>query len=44
MQKQLWLACCTEHDKTYWKGGTYQQRVEADEALSRCVEKQGNLK
>ncbi len=40
-QNQLWLACCTEHDKTYWKGGTYQQRLDADEALKTCVEKQG---
>ena len=40
-QNQLWLSCCTEHDKTYWKGGTYQQRIDADEALRACVEKQG---
>jgi len=40
-QKQLWLVCCTEHDKTYWIGGTYQQRVDADEALRACVEEQG---
>ena len=40
-ENKLWLACCTEHDKTYWKGGTYQQRIVADEALRACVEKQG---
>lgn len=36
-QNQLWLKCCTAHDYAYWKGGTYQQRVEADKALRRCV-------
>ena len=35
--KQLWLACCTTHDYAYWMGGTYQQRLEADNALKRCV-------
>jgi len=35
--KDLWLSCCIEHDKAYWKGGTYQQRLEADEKLERCV-------
>lgn len=40
-QKELWLACCTEHDRAYWKGGTYQQRLTADEALQLCVEKVG---
>lgn len=36
-EKALWLSCCTEHDFTYWKGGTYQERVEADELLRQCV-------
>lgn len=36
-QNQLWLRCCTAHDYAYWQGGTYQQRVEADKALRRCV-------
>ncbi|MDH5324154.1 MAG: hypothetical protein OEZ68_14185 [Gammaproteobacteria bacterium] len=36
-QKDLWLACCTEHDKAYWQGGTYEERVTADEALKNCV-------
>ena len=36
-QNQLWLKCCTAHDYAYWKGGTYQQRVEADKALEECV-------
>lgn len=36
-QNQLWLRCCTAHDVAYWQGGTYQQRVDADKALRRCV-------
>lgn len=40
-QKELWLQCCTMHDFTYWQGGTWQQRVAADKALRRCVEKVG---
>ena len=36
-QQELWLQCCTAHDRAYWKGGTYQQRVDADLALQRCV-------
>jgi hypothetical protein len=36
-QKNLWLSCCTAHDRAYWKGGTYQQRLEADKELQQCV-------
>ncbi len=36
-QQNLWLQCCIEHDKAYWKGGTYQQRIDADERLRTCV-------
>lgn len=36
-QKNLWLRCCVDHDKTYWKGGTYQERLDADKALKQCV-------
>lgn len=36
--KELWLACCTAHDLAYWKGGSYQQRLEADNELKNCVE------
>lgn len=36
-QKQLWLKCCTAHDFAYWQGGTYKQRLAADEALKECV-------
>jgi len=40
-QQSLWTHCCVQHDLAYWKGGTYQQRLEADEALSSCVYKVG---
>jgi len=33
----LWLDCCTAHDLSYWRGGTYQQRLVADLALESCV-------
>jgi len=36
-QQELWLACCEAHDYTYWKGGTYQDRIDADETLKACV-------
>jgi len=36
-QQDLWLKCCVDHDKAYWKGGTYQQRLDADENLRFCV-------
>jgi len=36
-QETLWLSCCTDHDKAYWQGGSYQQRLDADIELKRCV-------
>lgn len=36
-QQDLWLQCCTAHDRAYWKGGTYQERLDADLELRRCV-------
>lgn len=35
--KNLWLECCIEHDKAYWLGGTYDERIAADKALKNCV-------
>jgi len=35
--QQLWLACCTAHDYAYWQGGTYDERLAADNALKQCV-------
>jgi hypothetical protein len=40
-QKELWLSCCTAHDYAYWQGGTYDERLIADEQLQQCVSKVG---
>lgn len=40
-QNELWLSCCKIHDYAYWKGGTYQQRLDSDNALQLCVSKVG---
>ena len=40
-QSNLWLACCIEHDKAYWAGGTKLDRKRADAALKQCVIKVG---
>ncbi len=40
-QKELWLFCCTAHDYAYWQGGTYEERLIADEQLQQCVAKVG---
>jgi len=40
-QSELWLQCCIEHDRSYWKGGTYSDRLDADEALRMCVTQVG---
>ena len=34
---RLWLNCCVEHDKSYWKGGTNKQKRISDETLKQCV-------
>jgi hypothetical protein len=39
--KTLWLNCCTEHDKAYWQGGTYDERKQADMKLRQCVARVG---
>lgn len=36
-QNALWLACCTAHDRAYWRGGSYADRLAADQALEQCV-------
>ena len=40
-QNELWLDCCTAHDLAYWKGGTYQERLDADRELEACVARVG---
>jgi hypothetical protein len=39
--KDLWLACCTDHDLAYWMGGTSAEREKADQELKACVEQAG---
>lgn len=36
-QQELWLSCCTAHDRAYWQGGTYDERLAADNELKQCV-------
>lgn len=33
-----WLDCCVRHDMAYWRGGTAEQRYDADQQLKICVE------
>lgn len=33
-----WCHCCVAHDLAYWRGGTAEERLAADEALRGCVE------
>lgn len=40
-QRNLWLQCCTAHDRAYWQGGTYAEREAADDALRDCVDAVG---
>jgi len=35
--RDLWLSCCTEHDRSYWLGGSYAERLAADKQLRQCV-------
>lgn len=40
-QQSLWVNCCIRHDLAYWKGGTYEERFQADQSLEQCVAKVG---
>lgn len=45
MSREDWCECCFEHDLIYWRGGTEQERLQADLALRECViEKTGNTR
>ncbi len=39
--QSLWLSCCIRHDFAYWKGGSYAERLAADQALEECVAQVG---
>lgn len=32
-----WCECCLAHDLAYWRGGTSEERLQADERLKQCV-------
>lgn len=32
-----WCPCCVVHDLAYWRGGTAQERLQADQELRACV-------
>ena len=40
-QKDLWLACCIDHDLAYWMGGTSVERERTDRQLKECVAQAG---
>jgi len=42
--RELWQACCIQHDMAYWQGGTWQQRLDADRQLKACVTQLGEPK
>ncbi|SRR5713226_8431937 len=35
--RTLWCGCCFNHDIAYWRGGSEDERKEADKALRACV-------
>jgi len=38
-----WSCCCLRHDIAYWKGGTEEDRLQADRKLKACIlKKTGN--
>lgn len=39
--RALWMSCCIAHDLSYWQGGTYAERLEADRELEQCVTQVG---
>ena len=36
-----WRDCCVTHDREYWEGGTWYDRVQADLNLAKCVDARG---
>src|SRR5262245_42519672 len=36
-KKMDWCRCCFEHDLAYWRGGTAEERLKADETFRSCV-------
>lgn len=42
ISKADWCSCCVAHDLAYWRGGTAEQRLQADLSLKNCVQKSTN--
>jgi hypothetical protein len=40
----LWRHCCVAHDLAYWQGGTWEQRLAADNAIQACVQREAEGK
>jgi len=41
--RSFWCECCFNHDMAYWRGGSEQERKEADKSLYACaLERTGN--
>jgi hypothetical protein len=36
-----WCHCCVAHDLAYWRGGTADERLHADQGLRACVRQSG---
>ena len=41
VNNKIWLNCCIEHDKSYYRGGTKKEKFFADESLKKCVKDLG---
>ncbi|WP_155990840.1 hypothetical protein [Thalassolituus oleivorans] len=37
MSKQDWCDCCFAHDLAYWRGGTEEERLAADQTFKACI-------
>lgn len=37
ISKSDWYGCCVAHDLAYWRGGTSETRLKADQELKACV-------
>ena len=35
--RSLWCDCCFNHDMAYWRGGSAEERNQADKTLRECV-------
>ncbi len=36
-ERNMWFECCFDHDIAYWRGGTKEERKQADKALRICI-------